>query len=274
MSEILTSVACLYCNVIVDMNRDYKDHLNNVHNVFKNVDDCMQLAQEKLDQDKKSRVIEEITLDDDDETVEADEDTDIKQPNYVADNPEIRKLAENTADALFGGLRAIMNGTKTSEIDETIDENVNELFKDEDDIAQYFSKLKEKVRKFEIPRDVLAQLRDCNIKPEAMKAAKLEVGSNPCDICSIDFATNDELKTHMKNHENQVVNQIKREDKSKKIPKVEKRFVCPLTECSFWTDKVGMKGGKAAIHLSKDHMIKPKDMAPGKFKFNKVTVNI
>ena len=142
MSDILTSVACLYCNVIVDMNRDYKDHLNNVHNVFKNVDDCMQLAQEKLDQDKKSRVIEEITLDDDDETVEADEDTDIKQPNYVADNPENRKLAENTVDALFGGLRAIMNGTKTSEIDETIDENVNELFKDEDDIAQYFSKLK------------------------------------------------------------------------------------------------------------------------------------
>jgi hypothetical protein len=257
----------------------------------------MQLALEKLEQEKKGRIIEEITLDDDNDEEEDVKNTNVKETDSFVDNAEIRKLAVETTDKLFSDLRSMMNGKNM--INKAKNEEVHELFKDKDSITQYFSKLKEKVGKYEIPKEMEDQLRNCKLKPEksdnfmnlkcdanTFQDVKEETLSkkrgaifleliNPCDVCKIDFETNCELKKHMESHEGAAhVNKNKGEDKPRNISKQEKRFICPLPLCTFWTNKVGMKGGKAAIHLSKDHLIKPKHMTPGQFKFNKVTVNI
>ena len=50
-------------------------------------------------------------------------------------------------------------------------------------------------------------------------------------------------------------------------------FICPLSQCNFFTTKQGMRDGAAANHLNKAHKITGSDMknaSPGTYKFNKV----
>jgi len=50
-------------------------------------------------------------------------------------------------------------------------------------------------------------------------------------------------------------------------------FICPLSQCNFFTTKQGMRDGAAANHLNKVHKITGSDMknaSPGTYKFNKV----
>eukprot|EP00092_Neocalanus_flemingeri_P010852 GFUD01011685.1.p1 GENE.GFUD01011685.1~~GFUD01011685.1.p1 ORF type:complete len:399 (-),score=114.20 GFUD01011685.1:58-1197(-) len=49
-------------------------------------------------------------------------------------------------------------------------------------------------------------------------------------------------------------------------------YYCPISDCSFYTNKEGMKNSKAALHIKNDHKIKAKDMKPGMYKFTKIKV--
>jgi len=282
-----STVSCLYCNDTVDINRDYKNHLNTVHKA-QNVEECMQLAVEKLEQEKKRRVIEEITIDDDDSEDDDQKEEyaiDIKvEKNFISDEKsEMRKVAIETANELFGYLR-LLEIRSDKDVKNYIKKcDYSPLLNDEDGITKYFSKLKEKVIKFELPSEMLEKLKpdicdNTNVEVEGDKIRKNVVERNYYSQPCILFDTTDQLQTHIEDHKVSVVSQNKSKDTSNRITKQEKRFVCPLPKCSFWTDKMGMKGkgkaAKAAIHLSKDHMIKPKDMTPGKFKFNKVLIHV
>ena len=55
-------------------------------------------------------------------------------------------------------------------------------------------------------------------------------------------------------------------------PKASTFYYCPIPGCSYHTTKGGMKRGQAAIHLQRDHFITAKDMKPGDYKFDKISI--
>ena len=58
-------------------------------------------------------------------------------------------------------------------------------------------------------------------------------------------------------------------------------FYCPLGDvddnslsCPYNTTKDGFTNGEAARHLKNVHKLRPKDMKPGMYKFNKVKIEL
>jgi len=249
------------------MDSEYRDHLNTVHSV-QNIEECFRLAAEKLEHEKKKRVIEEIIIIDDDGN----------DSEKVDDTSDVDSTRAGSNCRL---IRLIERGSFKRAKDDTEDGHFNELLKDDEGITKYFMNLREKVKKFEFPKEMLDKMKhisftsneesDCS-GDALKKSCNSDVQMNSCGVCKSHFGTKSKLQTHMEVHKASIDSCVKTEDYSRKKPTQEKRFACPLPDCSFWVDKSGMKGGKAAIHLSKDHMIKPKDMVPGQFKFNKITV--
>ena len=292
-------ISCLYCNDKLDINVEYKHHLNSVHKVFKNLDKCIELSGKKMEgeKDKKPHVIEEITL-------ESDDEHEITQnrvkENVAEDKYDIEKIAKETTAAIFSELRSLMNEKTKTKFD---DEGLTALCKDDDSITQYFSKLRDKIKRTSIPDEVVDQFSKCKIKPDTAddfinksfhehdnlstkKDEILKEIDHNCEVCEKDFETKDDLEYHLKTHKEEhyknvktkepsILNKMKTNLKLQVLStKREKRFMCPVSNCYFWTNKLGMQGGKAAVHLNKDHGIKPKDMIPGQYKFKKESVYV
>ena len=292
----LLAVSCLYCNAKVYLTHDYKNHLNFVHKLFKNVDvdECIELTLKKVENEKKNIAIEEVTLGDDDDEEHKTINKKVNSGDDFVDKSEIEKIAKETCGKLFSNLRSFMQESNIKSIQTRFEEkDLTDLCKNEESITQYFSKLKEKVRKTEIPNELVDQFRNCGLKqekPDDLTNMKRDentfLGRKEVNMSIQMPKLSQKEQAHKEAHSEEAKGEVTFNEQSKHIftkstpkyptlplqSKSEKRFLCPLPSCSFWTDKVGMKGGKAAVHLSKDHGIKPKDMQPGQFRFNKVNV--
>jgi len=66
--------------------------------------------------------------------------------------------------------------------------------------------------------------------------------------------------------------EVKQEAMPFPTPKLQSLYYCPISDCSFYTSKEGMKNSKAALHMKNDHKIQAKDMKPGMYKFTKIKV--
>lgn len=253
---------------------DYKEHLHSVHSVTDYVK-CFRLTREKLEHEKKRKHFDEVTIDDRDEE------------HYVSNRVvEKRSNEEEMAIKLvkpfFNKFKLIEESANNINLkNDTNDNTYSDLLNSEEGITKYFMKLKEKIRNFEFTNDMLDEMLHVNKTSEKDYQYQVEDTENVstkksrttefvqnCDVCRMTFGalSEEQVKSHMELHKTPLLTKIKTETKE------EKRFLCPLANCSFWVDKAGMMGGKAAVHLKEDHMIKPKDMVPGQFKFKKISV--
>jgi len=262
---------------------DYKEHLHSVHNVS-NFENCLKLTREKLEHEKKRKHFEEVTID------EKDEEQFVFK-RKVEQRSKEEKLALELIKPLFNSFKLIEdNNVTNTDVEDDINDNAcSDLLNSEKGITKYFMNIKEKIRKFEFERDMLDEILQCNIKSDKTDQLKLESTGevknkktaavlHSCDVCKITFGalSEEQVQAHMESHKTQLLHKIKTEVPlmPSRITKMEKRFLCPLPNCSFWVNKKGMMESKAAIHLQKDHMMKSKDMVRGQIKFNKISIPI
>ena len=255
---------------VVDTN-DYKAHLTEAHGVTSNLRLTTLLKQfeDKMKEERGGlkRKPEVIDLTDDEEEESEDENMEeVSESDNIKLEEVLKRAMGNTLKPLHDILEDHSDILKVNERTGAM----NEVTPDREFPEEEFQSLKNKLQNIKIPREMLNPLIS-GVDPEPPVMTPLPSKPPPPDSDSP--RSN---KSSGSTRQRRVSSASTASSASSASSTSSTRvvvFLCPLPDCSFTTDKEGMRKRSAAIHISKTHGVTNKMMKnshSGTYTFKKV----
>ena len=260
-------IVCFCCDETFTAEDDYKAHMIKDHGIRKNIDNCVNVAKKKagLPVIIKQEVIEEVTLDDSDED-DASDDIIVDNQHLATDSfNKIESEAREASRRILTNIFQLVEDCGSESVpvfSEQDNHDSDDYYSSELSITKIFDNIRDKVKNIDMEK-LLTEDKEND------KIASVEelLSEDPKDEVQHRKETEKETETVM-------INGSSKSEAGKLIKKVKSMktiYLCPMENCSFSTNKEGMKMLVAAQHLGNVHKVRPDDVnGDGRFKWRKI----